>query len=377
MRLGAENSKLRLVCFLGLGWMTPLFAMAQCPNNPSLTPTVWHGGTPGNAAYAGGVYTVSGTGSYSNGQFFETGFADLTTLAGNGQIIAEVTAVSGNKDADEVAGIFIRGDTSSGADGGFLWIRGSSSSQYQFAARVNDGPLSELQSGTCSLPFWLRLQNSGDVLYPAVSTNGSTWTLLPALDMTSVFDPTDNLAYGLVVWSGSDSQPTTALFGNVCLNSSFTPYPTLTPGATQTPTPTFDSTVTSTTTSTPIPTSTATFTATNSFTPTGTITPVAPTPTPVPTLTPPPGLKAWPDPFTPQLPSNSTTHFLLPPGHGAGKVMIADLNRKLIWSLGFGAGADVQWDGKDMGGRIVASGVYLYLLESDGQVRRGTVTVMR
>lgn len=45
--------------------------------------------------------------------------------------------------------------------------------------------------------------------------------------------------------------------------------------------------------------------------------------------------------------------------------------------MDFAAGVDVQWDGKDNDGMVVLSGVYLYLLESDGTVRRGTVTVMR
>jgi hypothetical protein len=45
--------------------------------------------------------------------------------------------------------------------------------------------------------------------------------------------------------------------------------------------------------------------------------------------------------------------------------------------LDFGAGTDVQWDAKDDSGAAVPSGVYLYLLEMDGSVRRGTITVMR
>jgi hypothetical protein len=101
------------------------------------------------------------------------------------------------------------------------------------------------------------------------------------------------------------------------------------------------------------------------------------TPTPTPTPTPPAGLKVWPNPFTPQLSPNQVTHFLLPAGHGGGRLLIASLTRNMVRSLDFGAGADVQWDGKDNNGNLVSSGLYLYLLESDGTVRRGTVTVMR
>ncbi len=444
VRSYAEISKLKLVCFVSLGVMVPIFAVAQCPNNPVLTPTLWAAGT-GSATYSSSsqAYTVIGTGTYANGQHYENGSADLMTLAGNGQIIAEVTSISGNLGSDTVAGIFIRGDNTAGADGGLLWIRGSSRSQYQFAARINDGPLTEIESGTVpSLPYWLRLQNSGNVLYPSVSTNGSAWTLLPALDLTSdsAFIAGSTLAYGLMVWSGSDSKPTTAVFGNVCVNSAFSPYPTLTPTFTPTPTLTATYTATSTSTSSSTPTilSTRTFTPTNTmiftttqtpsltptntvrvtptssptrtftstqtntpistftlsstfsetnsptFTHTSTITPTPtntssplPTGTPTNTSTPPPGLKVWPNPFTPLLPTNNITHFLLPEGHGAGRLLIADLKRKLDRSIDFGSGADVQWDGRDNGGNAVSAGVYLYLLESDGMVRRGTITVMR
>ena len=373
-------SKWKLIYCLGFGFLFPLFVRAQCPNNPVLDPIAWADGS-GSATYSGGFYTISGTGNNSSSQY-ETGYADLTTLAGNGQIQAEITSIKGNVGSDTAVGIFIRRDKSQGADGGLLWIGGSGNSQYQFDTRINNGSLTELQSGSCSLPYWLRLQNSGGVLYPAVSKNGSTWTLLPVFDLSSEFNASITLAYGLMVWSGSDSKPTTGVFSNVCVNNSFSAYPTLTPTATGTPTPdpTPSRTTNPTPTHTPVPTQTktATFTATSTFTPTGTFaSPSTHTPTPLPTSTPPAGIKVWPNPFTPLLPTNNVTHFLLPANHGAGRLLIADLKRKLVRSFDFEAFAGVQWDGKDNGGNVVSSGLYLYLLESDGTVRRGTVTVMR
>jgi hypothetical protein len=406
-----QHLKIKFLFSLMFFGISPLAVLGQCPNNPVLTPTIWHSSGV-TATASSGTYTVIGNGKYLTGQQFENGYADLTTLVGNGQIIAQVTSITGNLGSDTVAGIFIRADNTQGADGGLLWIRGSSSSQYQFAARVADGNLNELESGSCTLPFWLRLQNSGGVLYPAVSTDGSTWTLRPVFDLTSEFGAGTTLAYGLMVWSGSSSLPTTAVFNNVCVNSAFSPYPTLTP--TFTPTPTTTPTHTPTSTSTPSPTPTPTPTPTQTFTPTITPTPtntptitptltntlsftptffptnsptftntptISPTSTNTPVLTytptPPPGVKVWPNPFTPQLSPNNVTHFLLPSGHGAGRLLIANLRRKLVYSLDFGAAADVQWDGKDNSGNVVPSGVFLYLLESDGTVRRGTVTVMR
>ena len=157
--------------------------------------------------------------------------------------------------------------------------------------------------------------------------------------MTSELGAGLTLTYGLAVWSGRSGQATTVTFDNVCI-SVFTPSPTLTPA----------------------PMSTAT-----------------PTPTPAVTgvSTPPPGVKVWPNPVIPGNPPNDKTHFQLPAGHGAGHLIIANLKRHRVRSLDFGPGADVQWDAKDDSGTTVPSGVYLYLLEADGPVTRGSITVMR
>lgn len=366
-----------LACSLGMMALAAPYAGAQCPNNPALTPASWHSaGVTATYNSPTSLYTVIGTGSDMFGQGVETGFADLTTFTGNGQIIAEVTNLTGNSAVNTGAGIFIRGDAGPGSDGGLLYVGSSSGTQYVFAARINDGPLTQLDSGSYFLPYWLRLQNSGNVLYPAFSTDDINWTLLPALDLTSdtEFSAGSTLDCGLFVWSGSNSQPTTAVFKNVCVNNAFTPYPTLTPVNTPNPTstPTLAPTLTFTRTYTP------TITLTPTITPTPTIT-LSPTPTgsPTNTPTPPPGVRVWPNPFTPQLSSNNVTHFLLAVGHGSGRLLIADLRRRQVRSIDFAAGADIQWDGRDDGGSVLGGGVYLYLLESDGTVRRGTVTVMR
>ena len=385
MPFGTKTNQWKCFYFLGLVMIFPWLVQAQCPNNPALTPTAWGAGA-GSAVYSNGQYTIVGKGDFSAEQNFENGYADLMTLTGNGQFIAEVLSISGRRNSNAAAGIFIRGQTDAGPDGGLLWIDGSRSDFYQFDARINDGPLTQIESVSCSLPFWLRIQNSGNVLYPAVSTNGNTWTLLPALDMRNdnEFSAGSTLACGLFVWSGSVSQPTTAVFGNVCVNNSFTPYPTFTPDVTSTPTATKTRTPNLTLTPTRLTTATPSYT----FTPTLTIMPshtfsptpfLSPTPTvsPTPTPTPPPGAKVWPNPFTPQLPTNNVTRFPLPSSHGSGHLLIADLKRRRVRSSDFSPGMEVQWDGKDDGGNVVASGVYLYLLETDGTVRRGTVTVMR
>ncbi|HJT25704.1 MAG TPA: hypothetical protein VJ873_14100, partial [bacterium] len=194
------------------------------------------------------------------------------------------------------------------------------------------------------------LQNTGYVLSPSVSTDGVSWTPLPTPSYNLSGDtPSFNgatLICGLVVWNETTGSPSTAVFGNVCVGPLSGPAPTSSP--------------------------TPPWTATPSATPSPTSSPLS-TFTPTPT----PGRFVWPNPFTPQLPTDNTAHFNLPSGHGAGKFLIADLKRRKVRSVDFSAGQDAAWDGRDDDGNLVASGVYLYLLESDGTVHRGTVTVLR
>jgi len=409
--------RLHRVSFFLLSVLAASAAKAQCPQ-PTLTPDSW-GSSSGNFSTGSGLVTLSGTGQYATTQMFENAEAAYVTLAGDGQIQAQLQSVSGLVGANTVAGIFIRGGTSAGSDGGLLWVRGTALTTAQFADRTNDGPLTLLESKTISAsPSWLQLQNRGKVLYPSVSTDGINWTPMPtpAYDLSGdvSFFEGPNYVYGLIVWSGSNSSPTTAVFGNVCVSLLSTGTPTVTPSSTVSPTPsstptftwtrTPSSTPTQTPTSSPSatpsstssPSPTRTTTSTPTLSPTSTVTATpSPTRTPLPTFTPTattppcgspgsgctpsptPGHFVWPNPFTPQQPPNNFVHFNLPPGHGAGQLVIADLRRRKVRSLGFGAGADVEWDGRDDGGNLVSSGLYLYLLQSDGTVRRGTVTVMR
>ena len=84
-----------------------------------------------------------------------------------------------------------------------------------------------------------------------------------------------------------------------------------------------------------------------------------------------------PNPFTPGITPNDQAFFNLSPYHGAGKLVITDLRRRKVRSIDFTASQRVAWDGKDDGGNLVQSGVYVFLLQVDGQFKRSTVAVMR
>ena len=284
-----------------------------------LTPGAWAGASGSAAEFSGGC-TLVGTGDYLAGQSFDRGFIDFVNLPPGGQIQARISNLSGSDSvtASMTAGIFIRENADLNANGGVLWIMGKSGNLYESADRSGNGNLEVQTSGSASLPYWLRLREWEGILYPSVSEDGNAWTNLTPYDMSSDFGSAISLDYGLAVWSGSDNKPATAVFDDLCVvsNPSFTPTPSS-------------------------------------------------------------GGFVWPNPFTPAVSPNQMAHFRLPSTHGAGNLLIVDLRRRLVRSENFIQGSDIEWDGKDQSGRIVSSGVYVFLLESDRTVHRGTVTVMR
>ena len=381
---------------------------AQCPV-VTLTPTAW-GSASGSMSFGGGTYTLGSTGTYGPNQPSENGFAGLFNWVGDGQIIARVSSQTGTTGPNSMEGVFIRKDATAASDGGFAWLQDKNGIHSDFATRTGGGNLTSPPFGPSpGIPFWLMLQDTQGVLIPATSPDGINWTQFPPQNLSSTLGTGTTLVFGLFAWSGNATQPMTVTFDNVCV-SQVTPLPTFTPTSspspTGTPTPTF--TVTPTASPTPSSSATATPSLTLTRTPTSSQTPTAsatssPTPTltltqtatstvtstssptlspttttsPTPTSSPPPGVRVWPNPFTPDLPTNNRTHFPLPPGHGAVQLVIVDMKRREVRMSNFPPAGDVQWDGKDDSGSVVASGVYLYLLQSDGSVSRGTVTVLR
>lgn len=238
---------------------------------------------------------------------------------------------------------------------------------------------------------------------PTPTTSGTftrtpTWTptttLTPSSTPTPTFTPTVTFSWTATpTWSPTITPSWTATF-TLTRTASPTPTPTPTatgtPSPTPTPSPTDTSTATATVTATPTPSDspTETPTATHSFTVTATPTPsptstvtasrtVTPTFTPSASPTPRPAFRPYPDPFAPGHPPGDRVTFPLPPPHGTARLVIADLHRRKVFEASFGPLENAVWDGRTRTGEGVPGGVYVYLLESDGRLYRGTVTVLR
>lgn len=90
-----------------------------------------------------------------------------------------------------------------------------------------------------------------------------------------------------------------------------------------------------------------------------------------------PSLGPSPNPFTPGLATNNRTQFNLPAGHGPGRLSIFGLKGNLVYDASFGGDAAVLWDGISNAASIAVFGVYVYVIQADGRVWKGTVTVLR
>lgn len=168
----------------------------------------------GSTVYAAGLYTLKGTGE--DIFFTEDGFQyALTQLNGDGEIRARVVSQT-NLNPWAKAGVMIRESltgnarhammftTPTGAGNGFgtVWRpTAGTATSYASGPALNTAPNN-----------WVRLVRSGNTLTAYASANGTAWTLVNTVTLSSL--PTSVYA-GLALTSGSRDQLGTATFDNV------------------------------------------------------------------------------------------------------------------------------------------------------------------
>lgn len=94
------------------------------------------------------------------------------------------------------------------------------------------------------------------------------------------------------------------------------------------------------------------------------------------------GCDRFPNPFTPNADNiHDFVYFRFPNmGYNEGKIYLYDVHNVLVNTINVPSGGNAVikavWDGTDMDGNLVPAGVYLYVIEVDGEiVCTGTVTV--
>ena len=172
-------------------------------------------GTPnpaGSSSEAAGVYTVTGggTGVSSAGatDAFRSVYFPITDSA-NCTLVARISSVVST--ASAVAGIMIRESTVANGRHAFLGAQPAGTSQTTFRQNAATNATSATSS-TLLLPYWTRVERTGDTYKAWRSLDGAAWTQVGSTQTMAM--PTELIA-GLAVSSRSDGTLSTAVFDHV------------------------------------------------------------------------------------------------------------------------------------------------------------------
>jgi len=178
-------------------------------------------GVAGSASYSNGTFAVSGAGS---GTMITTsdGFHFVyQPMSGDGSIAARVVSVQGSSAAQ--VGIMVRETLGAGANHVFVFDYGSS---ILATERTTTGTSSNYQSvGSATLPYWLKLNRSGNVFTMYGSADGVNWVQLGTGQTVTM---ASSVYVGLAVSNRTTSSTATGVFDSVSVNSAAAPAPVFT-----------------------------------------------------------------------------------------------------------------------------------------------------
>ncbi len=157
----------------------------------------------GESTYAGGTYTVNGSGSDIWGGIDQFQYA-YQPLDGDGTIVAQVTSQT-DTDPWAKAGIMIKQSTTAGDPYALLAVTPDNGINMQYGFDANVAGSSD------SSDAWLELSRNGNTFTAYDSSDGSTWTEVGSTTISMATDAT----VGLFVSSHNSGQLGTATFDNV------------------------------------------------------------------------------------------------------------------------------------------------------------------
>jgi regulation of enolase protein 1 (concanavalin A-like superfamily) len=165
-------------------------------------------GVGGSAAFAGGTFTVKGSGADIGGTADAFNYVHQT-LTGDGSLIAHVTGL-GNTNPKAQAGVMIRETLDPGSRFADMLITPGNGASFQ--GRVQVGSSNFNDGGTpVTEPYWLKISRSGNTFTGMVSADGTTWRAMG----TAVIPMANSVLIGLAVTSCNNSTLDTATFDSV------------------------------------------------------------------------------------------------------------------------------------------------------------------
>jgi PKD repeat protein len=191
---------------------------ATPPPPPPPPPPVWRsqdiGQTvlPGGASFAGGVFTVSGSGAdiWGTADAFQYVYQPVS---GDSQITARVTTIL-NTDTFAKAGVMLRESTSAGSAHVILDVRPDGSVELMTRSGTN-GDTAYISGTTQVPPTWLKLVRTGSTVTGFASGDGLAWTNVGTTSVTM----SANALMGLVVTSHDITQINISTFDQVVVSS--------------------------------------------------------------------------------------------------------------------------------------------------------------
>jgi len=133
-------------------------------------------GMPGDAVLNGTIFTVCGAGANIGGTADAFNYL-YQPLSGDGSIAAHVNP--GITGAQAKVGVMIRESVAPGSAMAGMFVTGSAATTY--IRRTTTGGTASATAGspaTVPLPYWVKLDRTGDTFVASISPDGSNWTVV-------------------------------------------------------------------------------------------------------------------------------------------------------------------------------------------------------
>jgi len=156
-------------------------------------------GIAGSAVFAGGVFTLKGSGAdiWSTADAFRFVYKPMT---GDGQIIARVSSLT-NTHGYAKGGVMIRETLAAGSKHAMVDLTPGYGAEFSRRTSTS-GSTDVTGRGGVAAPYWVRLVRSGNTFSGYISTNGSTWALVG----TSTITMNSTVYVGLIITSHTNYQ---------------------------------------------------------------------------------------------------------------------------------------------------------------------------
>ncbi|HSV98844.1 MAG TPA: LamG-like jellyroll fold domain-containing protein [Sedimentisphaerales bacterium] len=143
------------------------------------------------------------------------------TLTGNGTMVARIESL-GNSDAWAKAGVMIRQSIEPGSTHAFMSVTVSGGNGASFQQRLTANGISTNNDNTgpaVSVPYWVKIERTGDAFSGFISPDGVTWTQLGTAQTITMTGP---ILIGLALTSHNTTVTTAAEFSNVSTTGNVT-----------------------------------------------------------------------------------------------------------------------------------------------------------